>query len=130
MKRENLIKQELFKTEREIKTNGFVYLVCQDKVDEYNQPTGEVESIKTIKALYHTSNAYKKRSTADSTTTYSEKQPMLLTTYEEIKDLLDKQNLFIVVDNTRYNLIAFENVQDYNIIYDISLEVVIDENQN
>lgn len=130
MKRENLIKQELFKTEREIKTNGFVYQICQDKVDEYNQPTGEAETIKMIQALYHTSNAYKKRSTADSTTTYSEKQPMLLTTYEEVKDLLDKQNLFIVVNNTRYNFVAFENVQDYNIIYDISLEVVIDENQN
>lgn len=130
MKRENLIKQELFKMEREIKTNGFVYLVCQDKLDEYNQPTGEAEIIKVIKALYHTSNAYKKRSTADSTTTYSEKQPMLLTTYEEIKDLLDKQNLFIVVSKTRYNFVAFENVQEYDIIYDISLEVVIDENQN
>ena len=47
-----------------------------------------------------------------------------------LKDLLDKKNLFIVVNNTRYNLVAFENVQDYNIIYDISLEVVIDENQN
>lgn len=128
MKRENLIKQELFKTEREIKINGFVYLVCQDKIDEYNQPTGEAESIKTIKALYHTSNAYKKRSTADSTTTYSEKQPMLLTTYEEVKDLLDKKNLFIVVNNIRYNFVAFENVQDYDVIYDISLEVVINEN--
>ena len=130
MKRENLIKQELFKIEREIKTNGFVYQVCQDKVDEYNQLTGEAETIKMIQALYHTSNAYKKRSTADSTMTYSEKQPMLLTTYEEVKELLDKQNLFIVVNNTRYNFVAFENVQDYNIIYDISLEVVIDENQN
>lgn len=130
MKRENLIKQELFKTEREIKINGFAYLICQDKVDEYNQPTGEAETIKVMQALYHTSNAYKKRSTADSTTTYSEKQPMLLTTYEEVKDLLDKKNLFIVVNNIRYNFVAFENVQDYNIIYDISLEVVINENQN
>lgn len=131
MKKEYVAQQELFKIKREIERNGETYQIYQDAVDEYNQPINEVIQLITTKGLLHEVVGYKSKQSSYPTTTHTEKQPMILFLYDDIiKDVITQKNLFVVVNNKRYNIVAFENVQEMNIVLDVSLRVVIDGNEN
>lgn len=130
MKKEYVARQELFKIKREIERNGETYQIYQDAVDEYNQPTKEVIQLITAKGLLHEVVGYKSKQSSYPTTTHIEKQPMILFLYDDIKDVITQKNLFVVINNKRYNIVAFENVQEMNIVLDVSLRVVIDGNEN
>ena len=130
MKKECVAQQELFKIKREIERNGETYQIYQNSVDEYNQPTNEVIQLITAKGLLHEVVGYKSKQSSYPTTTHTEKQPMILFLYDDIKDVITQKNLFVVVNNKRYNIVAFENVQEMNIVLDVSLRVVIDGNKN
>lgn len=131
MKKEYVARQELFKIKREIERNGETYQIYQDAVDEYNQPINEVIQLITTKGLLHEVVGYKSKQSSYPTTTHTEKQPMILFLYDDIiKDVITQKNLFVVVNNKRYNIVAFENVQEMNIVLDVSLRVVIDGNKN
>lgn len=131
MKKEYVARQELFKIKREIERNGETYQIYQDAVDEYNQPINEVIQLITTKGLLHEVVGYKSKQSSYPTTTHTEKQPMILFLYDDIiKDVITQKNLFVVVNNKRYNIVAFENVQEMNIVLDVSLRVVIDGNEN
>lgn len=130
MKKEYVARQELFKIKREIERNGQTYQMYQNAVDEYNQPTNEVIQLITAKGLLHEIVGYKSKQSSYPTTTYTEKQPMILFLHDDIKDAVTQKNLFVVINNKRYNIVAFENVQEMNIILDASLRVVIDGNKN
>lgn len=130
MKKEYVAQQELFKIKREIERNGETYQIYQKSVDEYNQPINEVIQLITAKGLLHEVVGYKSKQSSYPTTTYTEKQTMILFLHDDIKDIITQKNLFVVVNNKRYNIVAFENVQEMNIILDASLRVVIDGNEN
>lgn len=131
MKKEYVAQQELFKIKREIERNGETYQIYQKSVDEYNQPINEVIQLITTKGLLHEVVGYKSKQSSYPTTTHTEKQPMILFLYDDIiKDVITQKNLFVVVNNKRYNIVAFENVQEMNIVLDVSLRVVIDGNEN
>lgn len=125
-------KFELYKFRRELRRNGKDYTFRRRKLNNFNEPTGELEDILTIRCLYHEVSSFKTTSTGDSSTTVTEKQPMLLCAVEDVKGSGLELGDFIEVDDSVYGdkkvlrFVGIADIQNYGIIADISLEVVDD----
>jgi hypothetical protein len=123
---------ELYKLRRELKRNGKDYTFRRRKLNKFNEPIGELEDVLTIRCLYHEVSSFKTTSTGDSSTTVTEKQPMLLCAVEDVKDSGLEAGDFIEVDDSVYGdkkvlrFVGIVDIQNYGIIADISLEVVDD----
>lgn len=123
---------ELYKLRRELKRNGKDYMFRRHKLNKFNEPTGELEDVLTIRCLYHEVSSFKTTSTGDSSTTVTEKQPMLLCAVEDVKDSGLEIGDFIEVEDSVYGdkkvlrFVGIVDIQNYGIIADISLEVVDD----
>ena len=125
-------KFELYKFRRELKRNGKDYTFRRRKLNQFNEPTIELEDVLTIRCLYHEVSSFKTTSTGDSSTTVTEKQPMLLCAVEDVKDSGLETGDFIEVEDSVYGdkkvlrFVGIVDIQNYGIIADISLEVVDD----
>ena len=125
-------KFELYKLRRELKRNGKDYTFRRRKLNQFNEPTGELEDVLTIRCLYHEVSSFKTTSTGDSSTTVTEKQPMLLCAVEDVKGSSLEEGDFIEVNDSVYGdkkvlrFVGIVDIQNYGIIADISLEVVDD----
>lgn len=123
---------ELYKFRRELKRNGKDYTFHRRKLNQFNEPTIELEDVLTIRCLYHEVSSFKTVSTGDSSTTVTEKQPMLLCAVEDVKDSGLEIGDFIEVEDSVYGdkkvlrFVGIVDIQNYGIIADISLEVVDD----
>ena len=123
---------ELYKFRRELKRNGKDYTFRRRKLNKFNEPIGELEDILTVRCLYHEVSSFKTTSTGDSSTTVTEKQPMLLCAVEDVKDSGLEIGDFIEVEDSVYGdkkvlrFVGIVDIQNYGIIADISLEVVDD----
>lgn len=123
---------ELYKLRRELKRNGKDYTFQRRKLNQFNEPTDELDDVLTIRCLYHEVSSFKTTSTGDSSTTVTEKQPMLLCAVEDVKDSGLEIGDFIEVEDSVYGgkkvlrFIGIVDIQNYGIIADISLEVVDD----
>ena len=120
--------QELHKVVREINTHGMSYDVKREELDSYREPTGTMKRIATIKALYHETKGYVKKTVGDSSTIQSKGQPMLLAEWEKAKDV--SQNDIISINDSEYRVTGKTDVAGYHVIVDISLEVVTNVNQS
>lgn len=125
-------KFELYKLRRELKRNGKDCTFRRRKLNQFNEPTGELEDVLTIRCLYHEVSSFKTTSTGDSSTTVTEKQPMLLCAVEDVKGSSLEEGDFIEVNDSVYGdkkvlrFVGIVDIQNYGIIADISLEVVDD----
>lgn len=123
---------ELYKFRRELKRNGRDYTFCRRKLNQFNEPTGELEDVLTIRCLYHETSSFKTISTGDSSTTVTDKRPMLLCAVDDVKDSGLEIGDFIEVSDSVYGgkkvlrFVGIVDIQNYGIIADISLEVVDD----
>ena len=123
---------ELYKFRRELKRNGKDYTFRRHKLNKFNEPTDELYDVLTIRCLYHEVSSFKTTSTGDSSTTVTEKQPMLLCAVEDVKDSGLEIGDFIEVEDSVYGdkkvlrFVGIVDIQNYGIIADISLEVVDD----
>lgn len=123
---------ELYKLRRELKRNGKDYTFQRRKLNQFNEPTDELDDVLTIRCLYHEVSSFKTTSTGDSSTTVTEKQPMLLCAVEDVKDSGLEIGDFIEVEDSVYGgkkvlrFVGIVDIQNYGIIADISLEVVDD----
>lgn len=125
-------KFELYKFRRELKRNGKDYTFQRRKLNQFNEPTGDLEDVLTIRCLYHEVSSFKTTSTGDSSITVTEKQPMLLCAVEDVKNGGLEIGDFIEVNDSVYGdkkvlrFVGVVDIQNYGIIADISLEVVED----
>lgn len=123
--REALLINELNKVEREIKIHGLSYDVVRINADKYGEPI-EDKTITNISGLFHTSKGYVTKSVSDGTRTHSKGQPKLLVTYEDAKQLLIGD--IVMINDKRYKIVELNNLQEMNIITDVSMELVLDGN--
>lgn len=118
-------KMELHKVLREIQIHGIEYTFFRKKVDNYGEPTKEEpEQIANVKGLFHVSKGYITQSIQDGTKTHSKGQPMLMVAHENIGEI--KTEDFFVINKNKYKVVEKNNIQEYNIVTDISLELVLD----
>ena len=114
---------ELYKIAREIQMHGETYHINELVCDEYGKPTGEQKSIVDVRGIFHTSKGYITENISDGTKTHSKGQPLLLLKYEDSEPI---QNGHILESGSnRYKVVEKNNIQLYNIVCDISLELVV-----
>lgn len=123
---EHILKQELFKVLKEIEIHGLEYQFRRDKLDEYEEATGEEENVILCKGLFHQTKSYISRSVSDATTTQTKGQPLIMMSYANSKNIQkgDKVN----VSGNEYRVTGINNINELCIISDVSLEAVLHEN--
>lgn len=117
-------KFELYKINREIKKSGIEYEFKRSKVNEFNEPTDEFEVIGKLKGIYHEQNSSVQIMMGDTTQTRTKKIPMILCLYDDVANLLLKVDDIIKINEKVLKVTGITNIQEWNIIDDISLEVV------
>lgn len=119
------MKMELHKVLREIQMHGTEYTFFRKKVDKYGEPTKEEpKQIANVKGLFHVSKGYITQNIQDGTKTHSKGQPMLMVAHENIGEI--KTEDFLIINENTYKVVEKNNIQEYNIVTDISLELVLD----
>ena len=123
---EKALKRELYKILREINVNGDEYIFLRTKKDEYGEDTKGTEYITMVNGLYHISIGYVTKSVSDGTVTHTKGEPMLLIPFEQSEKL--KNGDFFKWNQNKYVITEKNDIQNYGIVCNVSLELVLDGN--
>lgn len=119
------LRMELHKVLREIQIHGTEYTFFRKKVDKYGESTKEEpEQTAKVQGLFHVSKGYVTQNIQDGTKTHSKGQPMLMVEYENTVEIWTDD--FFIINGNKYKVVEKNNIQEYNIVTDISLELVLD----
>ena len=116
-------KFEAYKVARELKRSGKDYGFFRYGKNAFNEPTGTQTSVCSLKCIYHEQNSNIEIVTGDTTQVRTKKIPMLLCLYDASKFSDLKIGDFVTINSKKYKLTGIVNIQEWNIITDISLEV-------
>ena len=117
---------EAYKIKRELKRSGIDYEFKRSGVNDFGEPVGEPIVVGTIRGLYHEQNSSVQVTTGDTTQVRTKKIPMILCLYEDAASLALQVGDELKINNKTLKVTGVVNIQEWNIIADISLEVVDD----
>ena len=121
-------KFEAYKLRRELKKIGTEYAFERPKMNEFREPTKEREVVHKLIGLYHDYNSSGAGAIvlniSEAAQIRSKKIPMILCLYEDAKPV--ELGDVIKINSKEYKVIGVVNIQEWNIIADISLEVIDD----
>lgn len=115
---------EAYKIKRELKRSGIDYEFKRSGVNDFGEPVGEPIVVGTIRGLYHEQNSSVQVTTGDTTQVRTKKIPMILCLYEDAVSLVLQVGDELKINNKTLKVTGVVNIQEWNIIADISLEVV------
>ena len=115
---------EAYKIKRELKRSGIDYEFKRFGVNDFGEPVGESIVVGTIRGLYHEQNSSVQVTTGDTTQVRTKKIPMILCLYEDAASLVLQVGDELKINNKTLKVTGVVNIQEWNIIADISLEVV------
>ena len=115
---------EAYKIKRELKRSGIDYEFKRFGVNDFGEPVGEPTAVGTIRGLYHEQNNSVQVTTGDTTQVRTKKIPMILCLYEDAASLVLQVGDELKINNKTLKVTGVVNIQECNIIADISLEVV------
>ena len=115
---------EAYKIKRELKRSGIDYEFKRSGVNDFGEPVGEPIAVGTIRGLYHEQNSNIQVTTGDTTQVRTKKIPMILCLYEDADRLVLHVGDELKINNKTLKVTGVVNIQEWNIIADISLEVV------
>ena len=115
---------EAYKIKRELKRSGIDYEFKRSGVNDFGEPVGESIVVGTIRGLYHEQNSSVQVTTGDTTQVRTKKIPMILCLYEDTARLALQVGDELKINNKTFKVTGVANIQEWNIIADISLEVV------
>ena len=115
---------EAYKIKRELKRSGIDYEFKRSGVNDFGEPVGEPTVVGTIRGLYHEQNSSVQVTTGDTTQVRTKKIPMILCLYEDAASLVLQVGDELKINNKILKVTGVVNIQEWNIIADISLEVV------
>ena len=119
-------KFEAAKLKKELKTSGSNYEFKRLKVNDFGEPIGDSEVVTTIKGLYHEQNSNVQITTGETTQIRTKKIPMILCLYDDAALVALKVGDVVKINSKTFKVTGVVNIQEWNIIADISLEVVDD----
>lgn len=122
------LQSELHKITREINQYGENYVFWRDDVDKYGEPTGTTRNIADVKGLFHTERSYVSKNASDATTTHATGTPMILARYEDAKDI--KLADWLTINGKTFKVVDVNDVMEYNIVVNISLDEVVTDGRN
>ena len=115
---------EAFKIKRELKRSGITYKFERPKKNGFGELSDNKELVGTIEGLYHEQNSKVELRAGDATQIRTKKIPMILCLCEDVMPLSLKNGDIVIFNNKTFNVTGVTNIQEWNIIADISLEVV------
>lgn len=124
-------KFEAYKLKRILKQSGIEFVFKRQKLNEFDEPEGELEEVARIKGLYHESNSYITDTVGDSATTRTKKQPMILCLCDDFNDITLHQGDVTEVSSRGPQMtsktlkyVGCIDIQNWGIIADMSFEEV------
>ena len=119
---------ELHKITREINQYGENYVFWRDDVDKYGEPTGTTRNIADVKGIFHTERSYVSKNASDATTTHATGTPMILARYDDAKDI--RLADWLTINGKTFKVVDVNDVMEYNIVVNISLDEVVTDDRN
>ena len=123
-------KLEAYKIEREIKRSGESYEFKRLGNNEFGEPSSDEISLGILSGLYHEQNGKIEITTGDTTQVRTKKSPMILCLYDSVSSLTLMTGDVVIINEKILKVTGVVNIQEWNIIADISLEVVDSVIQN
>lgn len=117
-------KFEAYKIARELKRSGIDYIFQRYGTNTFGEPTDQLNDIGKLKGLYHEQNSSIQITTGEAVQIRTKKVPTILCLYENVKALELKVGDIVCINSSIFNVAGIVNVQEWNIVADISLEVV------
>ena len=115
---------EAYKVKRELKKSGVEFEFIRQGKNEFNEFTDEKKSVGKLMGLYHEQNGHISITLGDTTQTRTKKTPMILCLYDDVSLLNLQVGDAVILNGKTFKLTGIVNIQEWNIICDISLEVV------
>jgi len=115
---------EAYKLKRELKRSGIDYEFERFGENEFGEPNSNPTLVGTVKCIYHEQNGNVSVTTGDTTQVRTKKVPMLLCLWEDIAHFILQVGDIVLFNGKMLKVTGVINVQEWNIIADISLEVV------
>ena len=117
-------KFEAYKIKRELKRSGIEYEFKRMNKNDFGESYGEPETVGKLIGLYHEQSSSIQITTGDTTQTRSKKVPMILCLYESTASLILQVGDIVKINDKTFKVTGIVNIQEWNLISDISLEVV------
>lgn len=117
-------KFEAYKIKRELKRSGIDYKFKRYEKDDFGEPIGKPKIVGVLRGLYHEQNGAIQITTGDTTQTRTKKIPMILCLYEDTAFLVLQIGDIVKINSKIFRVTGVTNIQEWNLISDISLEVV------
>lgn len=115
---------EAYKIKRELKRSGIDYEFKRIEKDSFGEPKGEPQIIGNIRGLYHEQSGSIQITTGDTTQTRTKKVPMILCLYDDAAFLFLQVGDIVKINAKTFKVTGVTNIQEWNLISDISLEVI------
>ena len=115
---------EAYKIKRELKRSGIDYEFKRKKTNDFGEPIGDPEVFGSLKGIYHEQNSNIQVTTGDTTQVRTKKIPMILCLYEDTARLALVVGDTVTINAKTFKVTGVVNIQEWNLISDISLEVV------
>lgn len=115
---------ELYKLKRELLRHGVDVVVQRRPHNAFGEPGNNSEVVGKLRGLYHEQNSNIQITTGDAIQVRTKKIPMLLCVFDDVKALSIKPGDWFCFNNKVFNVTGVVNVQEWNLIADVSLEVV------
>lgn len=115
---------EAYKIKRELKRSGIDYEFKRSNVNDFGEPVPDDKVVGKVNGLYHEENSNIQIQAGDAVQYRTKKIPMILCLYEEVKELGLKPGDFVCIGKEKYKVTGFVDIQNWNIVADISLEVI------
>lgn len=115
------------KVKRNILAHGCEFTFVRPVKNNFGEYTGETTSVVTLNGLFHQSRGYISQSTGmeDGKVIRSKPQPMILVLFDEYSDLIFTEDT-VIYKGTKYRVTGKNNINNLDISYDISLEMIDD----
>ena len=117
-------KFEAYKVKRELKRSGADYEFKSFGKNDFGEPVGESIAVGTIRGLYHEQNSSIQITTGDTTQVRTKKIPAILCLYEDAASLVLQVGDVVKINAKTFKVTGVTNIQEWNLISDISLEVI------
>ena len=117
---------EAYKVKRELVRSGNMYEFWRTEPNEFGEPDGESHIIGSVLGLYHEQNSNIQITTGDTTQTRTKKIPMILCLFDDLHHLGLKTGDFVMINGRKFNVTGIVDVQEWQIVLDVSLELVDD----
>lgn len=116
---------EAYKMKRELKRSGIDYEFKRFGKNTFGEPIDtQPKTVGTLKGLYHERNSNVEITTGDTTQVRTKKIPMILCLYEDTASLVLQVGDVVKINAKTFKVTGVTNIQEWNLISDISLEVI------